>query len=40
MADTINTPFNTAWPNNAMNPMAADTLSGIPVMASARMPPK
>ena len=29
----------TAIPNNAIKPMAADTLNGVPVRKSAKMPP-
>jgi len=35
----MTTPFNTACPNNAMKPMAADTLKGMLVNSNAKMPP-
>src|SRR2546425_7682138 len=31
--------MSTAWPNSAMKPMAADTLNGMPVSKSAKIPP-
>ena len=36
---SITTPLSTAWPNSAMKPMAADTLNGMPVSKSAKIPP-
>ncbi len=32
-------PFITEMPNSAMNPIAADTLNGMPVTARPKMPP-
>ncbi len=37
--ETSNMPFSTAMPNSAMNPMAADTLSGIFNRTMIRIPP-
>ena len=39
MKEIITTPFNTATPERAMNPTAADMDSGIPLIHSETMPP-
>ena len=36
---TMTTPLRTAAPNSAMKPIAAETLSGMPVSSSANTPP-